>query len=206
MSTSMNVGNDFYLWYSGAFRGELTVSAHGSQTFTHSTFIVPEWSRILFYAPDGYSLLDDGKSLEALVNTSRMLKLMPYEVFEPGSECPNYNLSKYQGRHGRSPFPVVGYFMSGSNDETYEDVSKLTKGANRDVITVRNRVGFSAPSLRMLLRDMEVENLNGPYAEIHCSFCRANPKKPFKELDYSPYKTGETIFHIAGKTYTAKDC
>ena len=67
---------------------QLLISSHGIQA--GSSFIVPKKTRIWFFCPDGYSLSDSGILNFSSSNTH------PYEIYEEGTICPNYELQHYE--------------------------------------------------------------------------------------------------------------
>lgn len=155
--------------------------------------MVPDWTRLHFYAPrDRFLVMDMSKfNLTAVVE----------EEINGANYSPNYLLSKYQGRHGDA-------------DETYGALGALVDrvrnaisagpapdpqlpadyGPNRkraelqmhratyenllpfDVLTVRNRSVFKGGSLTGIPLSEALAAIGNvhQYSFIFCSFCRGN--------------------------------
>ena len=113
MSRQIEVGQNFYLFHDDNGMSDfLLISAHGLAS--GASFVVPVWTRLHFYAPRGRFLIMDISrfNLSALVE----------EEIDGGAQCPNYLLTKYQGRHG------------GRETETYTTLGALVD-QTRNLIT-----------------------------------------------------------------------
>ncbi len=211
------IGKRIYLWSrkKGAQSPgvkQCVISAHGGQSKINGMGNTNNAAAsLVYYAPHGYILTDpslmgimDGsaKPVETVVSTSSQ----------------DYELSKYQGRHGSKSETyeriggmaerieedlanmelAIGQFKSLGKDSRAEEVeARLNKMKNKmDIVTIRNR--------RFVKGDVLLsEVVNGlakagyKYDVIHCSFCRCRQEDDFS---YNPVNqiaknpaTGQTI-------------
>lgn len=89
---SSDVSDRLIIWRGTAHAEKCVISAHGVQRLGSRTFDIPVGTKVVFYGPDGASLTDPG--MTAISGN----KIKPYATAE--RTCPDYSLSKYQGRHG----------------------------------------------------------------------------------------------------------
>lgn len=164
----------------------LLISAHG--VVAGSTFRVPDWANLHFYGKHGAALSDPG---------FREIIEGKYQVFESkmgGETCPDYFVSKYQGRHGnrRETYEKLQEAVQ-SNSDWLDTVQRLAAAGNAravkstlnrqnfafyfDVLTIRNRYhGITAPmGVKLSWVLAELANHGYRYNQIHCSFCRWRP-------------------------------
>lgn len=190
--TAHEVGRKLYCWKGTSAKTKAVISAHGGYILSNKPFRVPANMTIHFYAPHGFILKDPG------IRPVATGVLTPIDSYNGGSQCPNYILDKYQGKHGGKP---------GKPAETYNDIGQgMHKGAIvasaeawqgrpldeqqlaeikdviMDVITIRNRALTKSPTLEEVVKAV-VDNKLG-YTEIHCSFCRCRTGMP-DECDMS---------------------
>lgn len=191
MSVQVAVGQNLYLIHANHGRSDfLMISAHGMTA--GQPFVVPGWTRLHFYAPrNRFLIMDMSKfSLSAIVE----------EEINGGAHCPNYLLSKYQGRHGDPnetyatlgalvdtvrnaianappPLQIPAHFGPNLRAQrlqehraTYENLLPF------DVLTVRNRSVFAGGSLRGIPLSEILAEVGGvhQYSYIFCSFCRGS--------------------------------
>ncbi len=182
------VGDKFYLFRHDPQRpvdpatDHLLITAHGGYMNVNGplgskTFTVPGWTRLHFYAPHGSTIANPG-----------IYDIMKgeYQVLEsagPGSQVTNYELSKFQGRHGdaNETYESIGKDVARNADQlSYQEeimTSGRAKGPGRnfafnfDVLTIRNRVLRSDPTLKEALETLGRQGFR--YENIHCSFCRS---------------------------------
>lgn len=188
MAAQIPIGEKFYVFRHDASTpvdpatDHLLISAHGGfmnlkGPLGSSSFAVPSWTQLHFYAPHGSTIANPG-IYDLMKGEYEVL-----ETFAAGDTVTNYELSKFQGKHG-------------DEDETYESITgnvkrnreqvswlseQMTSGKahgpgrnfafNFDVLTVRNRVLRSSPTLKDALSELGKHGFR--YENIHCSFCRS---------------------------------
>ncbi len=162
------------------------ISSHGWAKLLGKTyFVVPHNTTIAFLGPQGFSLADPGFEKVATTENPTPARagtakgtdsIKAYEKFETGSLCPDYYLSKYQGRHNKA------------KNETYDDIKDFLSDAKQwdpkndfarfpmDIVTIRNRGGNLSNIVGMGVTLSEVLTMlasyNYRYDQIVCSFCR----------------------------------
>jgi len=183
------LGSKFYLWHGKTRKNLVVITAHGGYALHNKPFKVPSGMRIHFYAPHGYILKDPGLAAAADGSTS------VHDSYDSGRWCPDYELSKFQGRHGseKETYERIGAGMhrdariarsremSGGGELSAAQLSGM-KEIIMDVITVRNRILQKSPTLGDVIQAMQKDGLR--YKEIYCSFCRCRSGLP-DELDRS---------------------
>lgn len=106
------VGEQLYIFCAGSrpdvsATRDVIISAHGGFSRRTESFRLPHWVRGLYlYGPHGAVLMDPG--IASLSN-----EIHAFEVKRGGDTIPNYELSKYQGKH------------NSSGAETYESITTL---------------------------------------------------------------------------------
>jgi hypothetical protein len=185
------LGKDIYLWGLGSQgfdkrTSSVMISSHGWAKLLGKTyFVVPHNTTIAFLGPQGFSLADPGfenvatteNPTPAPAGTAKGTEsIKAYEKFETGSLCPDYYLSKYQGRHNKA------------KNETYDDIKDFLSDAKEwdpkyafarfpmDIVTIRNRGRNLSNIVSMGVTLSEVLTMlacyNYRYDQIVCSFCR----------------------------------
>ncbi|WP_124321127.1 putative adhesin [Pseudomonas chlororaphis] len=153
------LGEHFYLFQRspGQAGKKLVITAHGEYLPGMHTR-VPENTKLVYYGPDGKTLLDPG--LGNVMNGFVQI----YEEKGPQSRVRNYLLSKY-------------------GDDSYEAIERQVMGTGVDVLTVRNRntprlyLKNSMISLNDVLLELAKSSIQ--YDEIHCVICRNPTLNPF---------------------------
>ncbi|HTY64449.1 MAG TPA: hypothetical protein VMG30_19530 [Acidobacteriota bacterium] len=154
------------------YADELIISAHGGYTSSTEPFFTQPGVEFVFYCEHGHSL-NDPHVRSLMVGRGR-----PSCGTRSGQvPCMNYELSKYQGRHGDD----AESYAEIANAITYarEEYPKLIGGGNgqpaMDVLTVRYRLN----PMRFLHTGNLKEAVNWAltkhaYRRIHCNFCRTD--------------------------------
>jgi len=189
------VMDQFYIWTKGGVSKPTSkkciISAHGGQSVINSKFSVPSNTKFIFYSPHNYTLTDP--SLEKILQGA----CTPQDPVT-GGKCQDYNLSKYQGRHGKDAESYAQIAKLG--DATVEletllaaegdgatpqqtaalraKIQRIQTQEHMDIITIRNRHMRSDPSFSQLVSWLKDEGFG--YEEYHCSFCRG-PSLPWKK-------------------------
>ena len=136
------------------------ISSHGD--VKGKGFItVPDGVFVVFYGPHGNMIVDPG--INSLNNGK--IKIFPYEIKGPGSQIHNYELRKYQGKHGEKT-------------ETYERIAEVVQQTEENIIqgridiaTIRYRQFKKNPAtLKYIMEQFAEANLG--YKVYHCCFCR----------------------------------
>ncbi len=180
MATQIPLGEKFYLFTpANDFNAEedhLLISAHGGYTnlkgpLGTSSFEVPKWVQLHFYASHGNSLNDP--TVYGIMKGQVQVK----ETSGPGTRVTNYSLSKYQGRHGSAneTYGSIGGNID-QNVGVVDDIGRFNLSRNFgfrfSVLTVRNRRFRSDPSLSDALAALATAGYR--FENIHCSFCRSS--------------------------------
>jgi len=184
------IGRNLYLFHDSSGRSDfLLITAHGIQV--PGSFKVPSSTRLNFYAP----------SKQFLVMPQNMFELgtKVQEQLNSGRNCPNYLLSKYQGRHGdlKETYDSLKEKINHTNREINNFDKKLIDiktaplnvldqkkkndmirdthaGAKNlfklDFLTIRNINKFNPVSFKNVLADLDSNGYH--YNHIFCSFCR----------------------------------
>jgi hypothetical protein len=186
------LGSKLYFFKSTTSSRDVLISAHGGYYKANKTFDVPGTGKdveIIFYAPHGSTLTDPGMTIMKgdFENAG--------SVFS-GNKCVNYELSKYQGRHGGQPGKPAETYDSIASTVEDEDrrlvrhfermlaaagkgnqqmakgaIDQIRAGRTMNVVTIRNRWNSSD----VWLKDV-VATVRKAYPGInrfHCSFCRS---------------------------------
>lgn len=189
MSVKIAIGKNLYLHRGDAGPSEfLLITAHGATKM--STFPVPNWTRLHFYAPRGNYLI--------MPQAKFQLGSMVEEEIDGGAISPNYSLSKYQGRHGSANEtydslgamidrtraaiaagrPVMPPIPHGAPAQMVQNAeaglrAQIAEYENLlpfDFLTIRNRGVFDGTDLNTALQELDDAGHRYPY--IFCSFCR----------------------------------
>jgi hypothetical protein len=136
----------------------LLISSLGIGRVFNSTFNVLADTTVVFLGPEGTSLLDPGFRRAA----GQGRGINPYEIFGPGTVCPDYSLTKYQGYHQHTSGAIFGIlakpFLS-NGTETYQDIEQFLQASQRvprredtsadamDIVTIRYRPGRISTTL-----------------------------------------------------------
>ena len=195
------IGDWIYLWvskdgdYPGAAKDkEVMITSHGIQTKKVDIFDIPGGYEVAFYAPDGAILQDPG--FRGVATNS----IQPFASFTDKTR--NYELSKFQGKHGgkSETYETIQSFLANNEEivinhkKTLDDFEQLDKDGkltdptmksmfeqakkvkvpslSMDIITIRNRKGKGSPPT---LKDVleALSDGNFKYKTVHCSFCLA---------------------------------
>jgi hypothetical protein len=155
------------------------ISSHGVPKVFNRTFTVPANTYIAFMGPAGQSLQDPG------YQTAARMGVMPYEIFGPGTLCPDYSLTKFQGYHSNVSGAIFGILAKpflGDGVERYADIENFLEtnqqlprqdDAGRDpmdIVTIRYRPGRISTNLSTTVQTL-IQN-GYRYEWIICSFCR----------------------------------
>lgn len=198
------IGRNLYLFHDDSGCSDfLLITAHGIAA--PGTFKVPSRTQLNFYAP----------SKQFLVMPQSMFELgtQVKEQLNPGSDCSNYVLSKYQGRHGdiKETYNSLKNKINDTNrqingfDQSIRDIrnspnniyDKQTKEKlvrqtidqsknlfKLDFLTIRNRNYFNPVSFKGVLDELNRSGYN--YNHIFCSFCRG--RIPFVDRTHTAQK------------------
>lgn len=182
MARKVALGDHLYIFRSGTglpnpAEDHLLISAHGGWSTSDGTFKVPQWTQLYFYGREGASIKDPG------VYNVMKGEWQVVEAAGAGTLVRDYQLSKYQGRHGneKETYDSIGSSID-RNSEAMQRMAQGDKyvkdrnfGYNFDVLTVRNRNPYNpfATTGSSLKKVLQTLSDNGyKYENIHCSFCR----------------------------------
>lgn len=186
------LGSKLYFFKSATSSHDVLISAHGGYYKANKTFDVPGTGKdveIIFYAPHGSTLSDPG------------MMIMKGNFQDAGSvfsgnKCIDYELSKYQGRHGGQPGKPAETYDSIASTVEDEDrrlvrqfekmlaaagkgnqqmakgaIDQITAGRTMNVVTIRNRWHSSDVWLKDVVA--MVRKAYPGIKRFHCSFCRS---------------------------------
>ncbi len=172
------------------------ITAHGVPRLFNSTFTVPAGTTVAFFGAEGVALLDPGfrqaarlsrhTPQEELALAPRERRgLAPYELFGPGTRCPDYSLTKYQGYHSHTTGAIFGILAKpflGAGAESYTDIDNFLRDNQTavrqddvtrdamDIVTIRYRPGRISTTLSETITVLRSAGYR--YEFIMCSFCR----------------------------------
>ena len=180
------IGRKLYMFKAKSNSQDALISAHGGYYKGTKTFKVPAGVEMLFYGIHGNVLSDPGVKLADT-------KARVVETLKGGDDCVDYELSKYQGRHGGKPGQPaetydriakrIGYnddslaqlftaATTSKNDKVVDTVMKqILNSRSMSVITIRNRWNSKDVYLKDLVA-MVLKEFPG-IRRFHCSFCRS---------------------------------
>lgn len=180
------IGSKLYIFKSKSNSTDALISAHGGYYKGNRSFQVPHGIELIFYGIHGNVLSDPGVKLSDT-------KAKVVETISGGKQCTDYELSKYQGRHGGSPGKPAETYGRIANRINYVDDNlaqlfkiaststneKVAKSAMKNIqdsrsmslITIRNRWNSQNVYLKDLL-PMVLKSYPG-IKRFHCSFCRS---------------------------------
>jgi hypothetical protein len=180
-SASMAFGGDcpvtklssLYIIGETAGATEAYIFSHGGSfdedyVFDNKEFTVPVGTSVEFYQPDGYSLrytatrLRNGPPAKAPEGWDGL-------SFGEGDSCPNYILTKNQGRHQSSGYTTED---SAQWEMDYDGLQAVAEDTGVLIVTVRNRWFHSGMSLKNVIHDVQGEVPT--VKTFHCMFCRVN--------------------------------
>lgn len=157
----------FKLWMengtdTGSMKQALIITAHGGRSLLGGRSVltgfrkkkVPNGMALYFYGPDRATITSGTIKYEFIDHD---LTAHVHKIKQAGQEYVDYQLTKFQGRHG-------------NEDETYTTVQQcLTK---YDVVTIRYRpLKLGSTYLSEVLATLQEQGY--VYGRIHCSFCRS---------------------------------
>lgn len=182
------IGSKYYFFKSGTNSTDCLISAHGGFYKSTKRFEVPSGVTLIFYGVHGNVLSDPGVKLADYDAT-------PVETLTGGSECFNYALSKYQGRHGGTPdkpaetYERISNRMKYNNERLQNHFNVATTSSNQkivkmnldvilksrtmSVLTIRNRWFMSGGDAYLKDAIKEVLKVFPGIKRFHCSFCRS---------------------------------
>jgi len=184
MPLLQKIGSTLYLYrmLDTGFCDDVVITAHGGYYPTTAHFDVPalpSFEGLFFYVPHGTVQTDFGIGGFAGVE-----RKVVDPIAAPGTDCWDYLLSKYQGRHSNNAETYDS--IERDMNATTEAVRKHAKGLSNlktravyekksaprifDVVTIRNRVLSGDQNLRSVLTRVMQVNV---YRRIHCYFCRS---------------------------------
>lgn len=155
------------------------ISSHGLPRLFNQTFRVPANTYVAFLGPAGQSLQDPG------YQTAARFGVFPYEIFGPGTMCPDYSLTKFQGYHSHTSGAIFGILAKpflGEGVERYDDIETFLLNNQQvhrredvstdpmDIVTIRYRPGRISTNLSTTIDTLIANGYR--YEWIVCSFCR----------------------------------
>jgi hypothetical protein len=178
------VGSNLYLFTAQIMKYHDTsvIDAHGGYDSSTKKFTVPAGVTLVFYVSHGAIQNDFG--LHKFRDSPTV-----YETRPPGSDCWDYSLSKYQGRHAGTEGKPAETYETVDQDvvAVEEELNKRQKYANNpaylkavgnkplptvfDVVTIRNRAFGGDMTLSTVIEKVRKVH---PYKSIHCFFCRSS--------------------------------
>ncbi|MCL1080218.1 hypothetical protein D5R81_19555 [Parashewanella spongiae] len=154
---------------------QLLLSAHGCQGGT--PFIIPLYTQIWFYCPDGTALRDIN-----VLNFSK-LDTHPYEIYSSGASCPNYDLSNFEDPDEMVDLSPVwfGSWVKAKNQDM-ENFGSLPETRPVALATIDKRpwYSFNSMTLKDVVMQLEQESSEFSYSAILCAFCRCSSLTLFK--------------------------
>jgi hypothetical protein len=179
------MGSDFYYWkaVAGHFQDRVIISAHGGiSAKAAADLTVPAGLTLHYYVIHGVIQGDFG--LTAFAAPTPPVPLAP--IIAGGQNTYNYDLSKYQGRHGNVNETYASIIAGGDNASrhnamldtlTPEDIARV--GGNvtgrqslYDIVTVRNRWWSRGSDLKSALKKIRALRGNS-LVTVECFFCRS---------------------------------
>ncbi|MDH5547019.1 MAG: hypothetical protein OEZ43_15615 [Gammaproteobacteria bacterium] len=130
-------------------------------------FNVPEFCKIKFYVPHGYSIWSPSTSYrngEPAQENQTGFKMN----YVNGDSCPNYSLTKFAGRHSGAE-TRQGWE---DNEDDYKGWQKIAHDAGIVIVTPRNRWFHSGVSLENAIKTIQREYPN--IKEFRCPHCRVS--------------------------------
>ncbi|MGD1927152.1 MAG: putative adhesin [Paracoccaceae bacterium] len=209
MALKIELGDKFYLFRHGnnpkidPAEDHLLITAHGGYADAlgplkgTGNVKVPDWCQLYYYASHGSTLSDPG--LSDIMRGKYQVK----EVKASGVSVHNYELSKFQGKHGGGEIEnyaaiskCIDYASNKAVNPKYVSPGKMGLPASShsnfafkfDVLTVRNRKFKSDPSLSDVFAALKQHGYR--YENIHCSFCRSNMRPFTKSSSQSAQQWG----------------
>lgn len=180
--TVHSLSEQMYLFVPKGGTDRVVISAHGGRTQTTQPFTVPSDSVLRFYSEDTNSVLDPG------LDNFYTFEVMPREIIAESEPCYDYELSKYQGRHGNRSETYASIadtitreskakhsFLTAAAKTTNAQVksASLKEASKRKlaaVLTIRNR--FNRPDVNLSLAIEQVKNVAPEILIFDCLFCR----------------------------------
>jgi hypothetical protein len=163
--------NSFYIVGDTTGATECYVFSHGGSfdedyLLDNRSFTIPNEVIVEFYQPDGYMIkytatrIRNGRPAKASGGFTDM-------QFTAGDECPNYILSKNQGRH-----QAVGYQTADSAqwEMDYAGVQSVAGDTDTVIVTIRNRWFHAGVTLKEAIK--AVRKAAPSIKTFHCMFCR----------------------------------
>lgn len=175
------IGSKMYLITktAGAYADNLVISAHGGIDKNKPPVFSVKSSRLYFYSIHGQATSDLG--ISNFIYGGRITQRA--EIIEPGGNCFDYSLSKYQGMHaGKKGKPAETYESIEKSQNYVDEYNQLLVEAGDqapvgsipakdfDVLTIRNRWWSSDVTLKNTL---EAVSRIRVYPVVHCYFCRS---------------------------------
>lgn len=171
-----------YLFMPKAGTNRVVISAHGGRTRTTNAFTVPSDSVLRFYSEDTNSVLDPG------LDNFYTFEVIPREIISESEPCYDYQLSKYQGRHGnrnetyasiaqtitresesRQSF-LANAAEAGSDKLKGTYLKEASKRKLAAVLTIRNRIARGDVNLSFAIE--QVKSIAPEILIFDCLFCR----------------------------------
>ena len=186
------LGDRLYIFESSLTTHRCMITAHGGYWMGTGKFTIPQGITIYLYAPHGTVLSDPG--IDFLTNEKGN---EPIDILQGGSQCWNYILSKYQGRHGsqKETYQSIAShvkknddIISGFNESINTALDKgnevaankminyAIKNRGAHVVTIRHRRFKADVNLKHV-----IDKVTAAYpdvTEFHCSHCRSNQYLP----------------------------
>lgn len=176
-----------YYWRaeSGKFQDTVIISAHGGiKKTTKEDLMIPQNYVLFYYTTHGATAGDFGINKFAAPTP-------PPHIGHPmhgGKYTYNYELSKYQGRHGNPAETYKSIQAQSTSATNHNNILNNLTDAERhklagqsagvqklyDVVTIRNRFFSSGSDLKTILE--QIGRLRGQVSNnlvIHCFFCRS---------------------------------
>lgn len=150
---------------------ECFIGAHGGNMskdywIDNTTFVVPSGCHVRFYQPHGHCFQMNNNYLRT---GAPLQDASEGDVeFPAGSQCTNYLLSKFEGRHG------VGDDEADWESEgtSYQAMQRIAEDAKVVMVTIRNR--WSAANVSLKDTIAAVRGAVPSITTFHCLFCRVD--------------------------------
>jgi hypothetical protein len=149
---------------------ECFIDAHGGNfsadyVLDNQSFTVPAGATVKFFQPAGYAF--GAFKAELRNGPPQQHGGTNDQNYAGGDECPNYILTKFQGRHsGAAPRDVV------NQEIDYQGFQKIASDAGIVLVTVRNRWYHSGVTLKDAIKTIRKKFAG--ITTFNCMFCRVD--------------------------------
>ena len=162
--------SSLYLIGDTSNKTECFIDAHGGNyssdyVLDSKSFKVPTGVTVNFYQPAGYAFGAFKSELRS--GPPKQHGGTNDQIYNAGDDCPNYILTKFQGRHsGNTPQEIQNQELD------YSGFQAIASDADIILVTVRNRWFHSGITLQSTIK--EVQKKYRSITVFNCMFCRVD--------------------------------